>query len=382
MRRDHRDILRSVKFLSEAPTWLLEDISKEVEVIETKADHEIFADGSKGDALYFIAEGRVRLEKHGDLLLSRGPGEYFGEMALIDDTPRSAGAVADTDVVLLRWCKEDFTSMLCRDGRFAYQVCRALSAKIRESVESTARYQQDVRRALEVQRAMFPPQHFRNEFVHLEAYCLQAARVGGDFYDYMEVGENEFLILIADAQGHGFEAALLVAMIKTRLHSQIVKDRSPGQVMNSLNTAISKNLNSVRTATGCAIVVNGKTRDLQYCSAGHPPQYHYVASADEIRKLTAANVLLGVPGLGDREFKTFTESWSRDDFLVLYTDGLTEAKNEGGEEFGQDRLERVLWTNRRNSVGEIQQAVLEKLHDFRGDRDLEDDVTLVVLGLS
>lgn len=229
-------------------------------MIDAAEGSEILADGAAGNAMYFIEDGEVRLEKQGHVLLSRWRGEYIGEMALIDDAPRSAAAVAATDVRLLRWRKEDFKDALIASGEIAIQVCRAFSAKIRESVESVTKFKQDLERAIQVQRAMLPERTFNNSVLDLAAYCVQADEVGDDYYDYLPFDDGQVAVMIADAQGHGFSAALLVAMLKTRLHSQIRRDRSPERVMNALNQTLLENIDDIQMVACCYVLIDPRTQ--------------------------------------------------------------------------------------------------------------------------
>ncbi len=381
MTESHIDLLRNADFLADSGDRLLARIGRDARVVELPAGTEIFADGARGEAMYFIAEGEVRLVKQGEELLTLPRGGYLGEMALIDDDPRSAGAVAATDVVLLRWHKDDFLASVRGDGEVAYRVCRALSTKIRHNVDRIARFQQDLRRAAQVQRALLPEPTFHHPMIDLCVYCLQADNVGGDYYDYLASGEDRIALAVVDAQGHGFYAALLVAMLKTGMHSQAIRDPEPSLVMRAANRSILENLSQILTATCCCVLLDRTTHTLRFCSAGHIPQYHCRASG-EIEKLESANPLLGLPGHEDLEFRSQEREWTPGDLLVLFTDGLTEAENHRQEEFGDDRVHALLTGHHHRPPAEVQQHLRQGLDRHRGDTPLHDDVTIVVARLS
>jgi sigma-B regulation protein RsbU (phosphoserine phosphatase) len=309
-------------------------------------------------------------------------------MALIDDEPRSAGAEAATEVVLLRWDRGDFLATVSESSRIAYQVCRALSAKLRQDVDATARVQQDLKRAAEIQRAMLPSGHFSNEWIELAASCRQADDVGGDYYDYLPLGDDRFALVIADVQGHGFYPALLVAVLKTRLHGQAASEARPDAVVQALNRAILAQAGGTLTATACYLLLDRRRRRLQYCAAGHLPQLLYSPSEespseDSVRELEPAkgDLLLGFPGQENRKFHLQEVEWRPGDLLVLFTDGITEAANPAEEELGRRRVVEVLREHRHRTPEEIRQALLDRVREFRGETKPTDDVTVVVARL-
>ena len=379
MSQDLVDFLSEVEYLDGSSREFLDRLAGELEIVELAQDEEVFADEAPGDAVYFIYEGSIRIEKRGRLLVTRHRGECLGEMALIDDAPRSAAAVADTDAILLRWSKDDFLATLADSGDLTYRLCRTLSARLREDIASATQIQEERHRAAQLQKAMLPSSALVNDVVDLSTYCHQADDVGGDYYDYLPVGDHGLSLIIADAQGHGFSAALLVAILKTCLHS--ISEREPAAVLEAMNSAILENLNEIVTATCCYVLIDSERRELRYASAGHIPQYHLRAGDKVLDELTSKNLLLGVPGPEEYVALTETRRWTPDDLLVLMTDGVTEAANADDEEFGAERLRRVLWRHRDREPREIRRAVRAELQRFVGDTEFKDDVTLVVARL-
>ncbi len=378
---DRTAFLERVNFLEGAPRELLERIAQDLEPIEKAEGEVIFADEEVGDAMYFIVEGEVRIVKKRQDLLTRHKGEYVGEMALVDDAPRSAAAVAATDALLLRWDKDSFQEVLAANGRVAYQVCRAFSAKIRESVQSVSVFKQDLERAIQVQSAMLPDDTFRNAVLSLAARCIQADAIGGDYFDYLPIDDDQIALVMADAQGHGFPAALLVAMIKTRLHSRAARNHDPGTVMAALNQTLTEQINDVQMVTGIYVLLDAARRELRFCNAGHIAQYHYRAGEDELEVLASESPILGHPNPADDGFETTIRPWSPGDLLVLCTDGLTEAENGDEEEYGAERLAESLLRHKHREPEEIRQRLLEDLESFRGKGPYKDDVTLLVARL-
>ena len=370
------EFLRSIDFLQEADDELLGRVASEVERIELEVGEEIFPDGSPGDAMYFIVEGKVRIEKHGNKLITRTPGEYVGEVALIDDDPRTAAAIAETDAVLLRWRKQDFLDSLEESGKVAFFVSRAINAKLRENIDKVSRHLQDLERAAEVQNALLPADRFRNDAIELAAYCRQLDKVGGDYYDYL-IHHDRIALIVTDVQGHGFSAGLLVAVVKARVHDPALAGRDPSEVMAALNRAFLDYLNTYYLATACMVVLD-PSGELHFCSAGHIPQYHYRAAIGELELMRSTDPSLGLPFSQDAEFHTETRRWSSGDLVLLCSDGVTEAKNEHEDEFGHDRLRDFLRQHRGLEVAELQRRLRRELAEHRGDAALDDDVTVLV----
>ena len=378
----YQDFLQASDFLADAPTELVTRIARAAQPLEVPAGREIFADGVPGDAMYFIVRGEVAIEKQGLRFLVRRPGDYVGEMALIDDAPRSAAAVAIDDVTLLRWGKEDFLETLRTDGWVAYRICRVLSGRIRQDVERETMLLQDRDRAAALQRTMLPDASFRGSMVEIAASCRQADDVGGDYFDYVPFGEDRLALVVADGQGHGFAAALLVAILKTRLHVEVWRDPAPAAVVSELNRAISANLSEIFTATCCYLLFDRNEHSLRFCNGGHIPQYLYRAAHDELVELHSRNLLLGFPGQEDYPYEEESVDWESGDLLVLCTDGVTEALNAEDEEYGAERLRAAILAHTGDTPEQIERALRADLAAFCGAVPFKDDVTLLVARLA
>jgi sigma-B regulation protein RsbU (phosphoserine phosphatase) len=186
-------------------------------------------------------------------------------------------------------------------------------------------------------------------------------------------------VLIADAQGHGFSAALLVAVLKTCLHG--ISEREPAAVLEAMNRAILENLNEIVMATCCYVLIDPIRHELRIASAGHITQYHLRADSEELDELKSQNLLLGFPGSREYVAQAGSRTWSAGDLLVLMTDGIIEATNAEDEDFGTERVRRAILRHRAKEPREIQQALYLELRNFVGDCKLKDDVTLVVARL-
>jgi len=378
--------LNMTELFAEAPESLLAQISESMQEIEVKAGKTIFREWDLGDAVYFVVRGTVGLEKKGIKLLTRGRGECFGEFALLDAEPRSTSAVAETDVLLLKWGRKDFQQALLQNREVAFGIFKMLTGKLRqdvtlqvESAREQERLQQDLKRAHEIQMAMLPQEDVLREKIKISGYCKPADEVGGDYYDYLLLEDDEVGIIICDVTGHGFYSGLFVAMAKSCLHTQTKIDYSPGKVMEAMNHAISLSMKRGLLMSCCYIVIDCRNNILTYSNTGHPCPYHYRRSKNSLAQLSPTdNMLLGIPGFEEPEFMTEERKWEKGDLLVLYSDGITEAEDANEEMFGEERLENVILENIEKSANDIKDCILNALSLHCNGMVQSDDVTLVV----
>jgi len=325
---DKRPLLRTNELLAEMPDDMLQQIAGSIQEIRVKQGTTVFREGDDGDAVYFVVEGRVRIEKNGILLMSRLAGECVGELALIDEGPRSASVVAETDVLLLKWERADFQRTLAGSPGLASRILRILARKLRQDVSlqleaslERERWQQDLKRAREIQMAMLPEGDLSTEHLQISGYCCPAAAVGGDYYDYLPLGGEKLALIIADVMGHGFYSGLLVAMAKSCLHTQAGIDHSPDKVMQAMNRTISFSVQSGLLMTCCYLVLDFERRVLTYTNAGHPYPYVYRKRAGRLEMLPSTDPLLGVPILKEARFTRKETPWEPGDLLLLYLQG-------------------------------------------------------------
>lgn len=243
--------LKTTDLLKGASEDLLSQISDGMtEVVET-AGTPLFHAGDAGDAVYLIVEGALKIERDGIQLATRGQSECIGEFALIDDAPRSTDALAESDVRLLRWNRTDFQAALSRRPEVAEGVFKILLGKLREDVDTQVsaglereRWQQDLKRAHEIQMGMLPKEDLRTQLLEISGLWSPATDIAGDYFDYLTLSENQIGVIIGDVTGHGFYSGLFVAMAKTCLHLQINLDNRPTQIIDAMNRTVLMSMQS------------------------------------------------------------------------------------------------------------------------------------------
>ncbi len=382
---DRIAFLKTTELLTGAPGNLLGQVGEHMEEVEAGAGTTFFREGDPGDVVYLVVEGALSIEREGIQLVTRGKGECVGEFALIDEGPRSASAIAATDVRVLKWEREDFQAALLQSPEVASGIFKILIGKLREDVAiqveaglEQERLRQDFKRAHEIQMGMLPEGDLSTEQIEISGYCQPAADVGGDYYDYLLLEDDKLGIILGDVTDHGFYSGLFVAMAKSCLHTQTTIDYAPEKVMEAMNRTVSLSMKSGMLMTCCYALIDTRRQTLSYTNAGHNYPYHYSQSADKLEPLVATDLLLGVPGFEASKYNQQERPWETGDLLLLYSDGIVEAEDAGGEMFEEERLQEILLENRDSAPAQIKEAVLQALSRHTRDMAQSDDVTLVV----
>ncbi|HUO87048.1 MAG TPA: PP2C family protein-serine/threonine phosphatase [Thermoanaerobaculia bacterium] len=221
-----------------------------------------------------------------------------------------------------------------------------------------------------------PPQLHGVEISH--AY-LPASEVGGDFYDVLALEDGRLALAVGDVAGHGVSSGLVMSMAKSALAVQVAFDPEVAQVFRTLNRTVFQTARKRLLATLCYAVLDPARRELVYASAGHLFPYR-IDRQGRVDALESIAYPLGVRG--DLEVLSQKAQLSPGDTLFLFSDGIVEARREGGEDqFGFERLEEVLRACAEESVSGVRDAVLSAVEDFTGPGPQEDDLTVLVLRL-
>ena len=232
--------------------------------------------------------------------------------------------------------------------------------------------------AWEVQRMLFPEKLPHNENLDMDAVYLPHQQVGGDYYDFIPINENEVAICVADVSGKGVPAALLMSNFQANLRILLHHIPSLPELIRELNTKVSVNAKGEKFITLFIAKYNTVTRVLHYINAGHNPPL--VIDDDGANLLT-----VGCTGLGmfDEMVKVREGivNVSHGALLLCYTDGLVETTNENEVDFGLPRLQQLALDNRKLSPKQLNGLILEKVNKHKGDQPYIDDIALVTCRL-
>ena len=231
--------------------------------------------------------------------------------------------------------------------------------------------------AQRIQASLLPQQLPSAPGYELAHVWEPAREVGGDFYDFIALPEGKLGVVMADVADKGIPAALFMATTSTLLRMAAQDHAAPDQVLLAANTGINANNREELFVTAWYGVLNPATHRLVCANAGHSLALHVRARDGSIRRLRPAGMPLGV--VDDPGLRRETVRLAVGDLLVLYTDGLTDALDEAGEEFGQARLETLLRHQRGQSATEVATAIHQAVLNHIGHTALFDDVTLAVV---
>jgi sigma-B regulation protein RsbU (phosphoserine phosphatase) len=260
-----------------------------------------------------------------------------------------------------------------------------LGEKIAERLEAERRAAQELEFAREVQARLFPQKLPRLETLEYRGGCLPARQVGGDYYDFLELRPGRVALVLADIAGKGISGALLMANLQANLRSQyaMALDNLP-RLLKSVNQLFYENTSESSYATLFFADYDDLSRRLRYVNCGHLPPLLLRAGEGFLDRASLPPVVerlqptCTVLGLFDRWECSLAEAQlAPGDTLVMYTDGVTEAASEAGEEFGEDRLIEILRCQRHLPVPRLLETIVAKVQEF-SDRKQADDITLVI----
>ena len=376
--------LRTTDLLRDAPTDVLSRVAPQLRTVALARGETLFRDGDRADALFLVSAGTLRIEKDGIVLATRAAGECVGEFALLDAGARSASVVAATDAVVLEWKEADAWRALADSEHLRHAIFRVLIAKLRQDVSAQVtaalerqQIQQDLHRAREIQQAMLPTADLELPDVVVSGVSTPAAAVGGDYFDAVATGTRGCAVVVADVMGHGLHAALLVAMARSCFQAQAHANAEAAAMMGALNQSLWHSVHSRMLMTAAVVTIDAEAGVLTYSNAGHAPLLH--VRDGQIDALDATDPLLGTEIFRDASFHHATRSWSRPQRLVLYTDGISEARSQNGEEFGRRRVEQLVRDTASLPAAAMRTRLQDAVDRFTGSRAQDDDMTVVVV---
>jgi len=252
-----------------------------------------------------------------------------------------------------------------------------LAEKIAERMEAERRASRDMEIAKQVQARLFPQKLPPLDTLEYAGRCIQARDVGGDYYDFLSLSPGRMGIVIADIVGKGIPGALLMANLQADVRSQCaMAPQDLLQFLKSVNQSFYESTDLGTYATLFFGDYQDSTHRLRFANCGHNPPF-LVRSDGTVNRLAATATVLGL--FEEWESSICDVQISAGDLLVIYTDGITEAENVTGEQFGEDRLLEAIRAHLALPVPLILDAILSAALDFSGgEGKMRDDLTLLV----
>jgi sigma-B regulation protein RsbU (phosphoserine phosphatase) len=253
-----------------------------------------------------------------------------------------------------------------------------LAEKMAQRMEAERRAAQEMQIARQVQSRLLPQQSPSLATLECVGKCIQTRAVGGDYYDFLDLGSGRLGLVLADIAGKGMSAALLMANLQANLRSQyaLALEDIP-RLLRSVNHLFFKNTESSNYATTFFAVYDDQTRKLRYVNCGHNPPM-LLRGNGKVERLNATATVLGL--FEEWNCSVVESELAPDDVLVIYTDGVSEAgeSDDGNsEEFGEERLIAAIRKYHQQSAGEVLDGILGEVQKFSPDEQA-DDMTLIV----
>jgi serine phosphatase RsbU (regulator of sigma subunit) len=251
---------------------------------------------------------------------------------------------------------------------------------LRQSLERE-RLEEELRIARDVQKRLLPQKIPKFDNISIESLTIPAYEVGGDYFDFIKLPDENMGIIIGDVSGKGTSAAFYMAEAKGVVQSLSKSFSEPRDLLIRTNEILYESLERKMFISMLMASMDCKNRILKFARAGHCPLLYYNSNKEEVRLLQPEGI-----GVGLEKGKIFQDTLVEEtihctpgDIYVFYTDGLSEARNTRGDEFGDDRLCDLIRKNAKKPVSELKNIILDSILNFLNGQNLADDLTLLIV---
>lgn len=231
--------------------------------------------------------------------------------------------------------------------------------------------------ASDIQKNLLPQKLPISENASMFAFSEAAKGISGDYYDAFNLPDDKVLITVCDVAGKGVPASLVMIMIRTILRLITINNQSARSVVTELNNLLTEKLGIDHFATIGLFIYDNKENVISYTNGAHHPLYVYKSSSEKILKYDTDGLPLGLEAntkFGQKKFQV-----SHGDYLVLFTDGLNEARNKAGEEYSTNRILSIVKKNSKMEPEELTKEIMSSLNTFTAGTNQHDDQTLLLM---
>mgnify|MGYP003870062023 CR=1 FL=1 len=293
-------------------------------------------------------------------------GETLGVMAVVnkkDDTPFNG-------------------SELHLFSSIADQAAYALhNATVSMAVAEKQRFDRELQVARDIQTILLPSAAPEIDGFELSGLNDTALAVGGDYYDYIRLDDNRWGIVIADVSGKGVPGAMVMSMFRSVIRSVAHETDSPAELFKKVNQRLFFDIKEDMFVSAAYAVIDSKNKTFTFSRAGHEAPLYYNAITQKVSSLSSQGMALGIDS--GEVFDTLIEEKQIDlhagDLIILYTDGVTEAHDLEGQEFGKDNLITAIKAATSENAETVLEKIQEQVERFVGAGEQYDDITLIAL---
>jgi sigma-B regulation protein RsbU (phosphoserine phosphatase) len=286
-------------------------------------------------------------------------------------------------LALLKELPEGFNKEMTRIvSAFANQAGISIeNFRLLEEAFQNERYKEELKIAKTVQKSLLPDKLEKDPDFEVAAFSQSADEVGGDYYDTIRIDDHQVALIIADVSGKGTTAAFHMSQMKGIFHSLAQQDLDPKEFMQRANRALVFCLERGSFISATYFAIDTRTKKIRYARAGHCPVLFYRSNTRHAEYLKDRGTALGMIKTKDycNYIDTNVISYASGDVMVLYTDGITEAKDQKGEEYGDDRLKETVLETTDRDPKEISEHLISRLYEYSGTHMINDDYTTMIV---
>ena len=357
-------------------------------VLMTLEGGELIVQANQGDGFRISAAVRDRVLNSGVSILVRDTAldDAFRERrSIVGQNIRTLIAVplqtrdriigiiyVDSPSVIREFTKDDLNLLTVMANVAAVRIENARLAELERAEQLLAR---DLQQAAEIQRGLLPSAPPTVRGLDLAGYNAPCRTVGGDYYDFFPYGPGRIAMAVGDVSGKGMPASLLMMGLQARVQVLIEEPKSLADVMTRLNRITSTNCPANRFISLFFCILDSDTGDLTFANAGHNPPLILRANGEN-EQLSGSGPVLGITP--STEYREYLSHLDEGDTLLIYSDGITEAINPAGAEFGVGGLARVASARRTDAAATIVSEVNQALLAWTGGAPPADDITIIV----
>ncbi len=293
-------------------------------------------------------------------------GQNLGILALANGSMSSAFSESDFEV---------FKAITEQSAFALYNAIVYAEANEKKTLD------RDLEIARDIQRILLPSTSPEVAGFEISGINIPARQVSGDYFDYIKVDPAHFGIVIADVSGKGIPASLIMAMCRSVLRSQAPTNDSPMDVLKKVNRQLFPDMKEDMFISMAYVILDHEKGLVNLARAGHDAPLLYTAATGAITKINSPGMALGVDSgsVFDRLTRNFTVPLGTNDCLILYTDGITEALDGAGQEFGMERMIQAVQAGAPQGAPAIVKRLTDDLRTFAGIQPQNDDITLIVI---
>ena len=277
------------------------------------------------------------------------------------------------------YSREDIDLLATVGGQAAIAI---ENARLHQSEIEKQRIEEELSLARKIQQGLLPKEQPPMQGLDISGVSVPALTVGGDYFDYIPLGPNKLLVVVGDVSGKGMSAALYMSKIQGMIQVIAPMYQHPKEMLIQVNRRIYDSLERKSFITMILALFDLDTKEVRICRAGHNKALIGVNGTLEYLKGGGIGLGLERGPVFEQELEEVRQPLNDNSIFVFYSDGLTEAMNEGMLQFGEEAVFEIVKQQRSLGARELQHTILKSVEDFRGAAEQNDDLTVVVVKVS